>query len=87
MKNEELRILSTEVLKNRLKSATSVMIVSLVLVALYVIYLLYTIITGTWKPQPPHIIIPVLFLAVLLPNISMRKKIKEELKRRGQNKM
>ncbi|NCT17839.1 MAG: hypothetical protein AUK33_07355 [Flavobacteriaceae bacterium CG2_30_34_30] len=87
MKKEELETFSTEVLKKRLKAANSVLLVSYVLAALYVIYLLYTIIKGTWEPQAPQIIIPVLFLAVLLPTISMRKKIKEELKRRGQNQI
>ncbi|PKP27096.1 MAG: hypothetical protein CVU03_00715 [Bacteroidetes bacterium HGW-Bacteroidetes-2] len=87
MKKEELGTLSTEVLKNRLKSAKALLFVSFVLVALYATYLLYTIFTGTWEPQPPHIIIPVLFLAVMLPNYSIRKKIKEALEKRGQNKI
>ncbi len=87
MKKEVIENMDTETLKAKLKSATSVLFVSFVLLALYAIFMLYTMVTGTWEPQPPQLIILVLFFAIMLPNMATRKKMKEELEKRGQNKI
>ncbi len=87
MKKEVIENMDTETLKGKLKSATSVLFVSFILLALYATYMLYTMATGTWEPQAPQLVILVLFLAIMIPNMTVRKKMKEELEKRGQNKI
>jgi|GEM_PF-2333823 len=87
MKKEVIENMDTETLKIKMKSATSVLFVSFVLLALYATYMLYTMVSGTWEPQAPQLIILVLFIAVMLPNMNVRKRMKEELEKRSQNKI
>ncbi|MBA3985654.1 MAG: hypothetical protein H0X63_03545 [Flavobacteriales bacterium] len=87
MKKEVIENMDTETLKVKVKSATSVLFVSFVLLALYATYILYTMVSETWEPQAPQLIILVLFIAIMLPNMNVRKRMKEELEKRSQNKI
>ena len=82
MKKEQLKKLSDDQLKNKLKGANSVMQVSLVLFIIYVTYMIYSLFTGNWELNISSWLILLLFLAVILPNHTSIKQLKEEIKQR-----
>ncbi len=82
MKKEQLKKLSDDQLKNKLKGASSVMQVSLVLFIIYVTYMIYSLFTGNWELNISSGVILLLFLAVILPNHTSIKQLKEEIKQR-----
>ncbi|GGD95501.1 hypothetical protein [Planktosalinus lacus] len=82
MKKELLDKLSNEELEKKIKSATSVLSVTIVLLILYGVYMFYKMFEGTWEIGP-QTAIPFLFLAVMLPNWVNIKNMKEELQKRN----
>lgn len=49
MKNKELKTLTTEELKSKVKTMTAVLIIMSSLVILYSIFFIYKLATGTWE--------------------------------------
>lgn len=49
MKNKELKTLTTEELKSKVKTMTGVLIIMSSLVILYSIFFIYKLATGTWE--------------------------------------
>ncbi|MCR9182195.1 MAG: hypothetical protein NXH73_04655 [Flavobacteriaceae bacterium] len=86
MKKEQLKKLSDEQLKSKLKGAGSVLQVSLVLFVIYVTYMIYSLITGNWELNVSSGVVLLLFVAVIIPNHTLRNQMKEELDQRNANR-
>ncbi len=85
MKKNQLEELTTESLKQKIKATYSMLYVAIVLLLLYAIFMFYQMFEGTWKAQGPQIIVPFIFVAILIPNIALLKKMKAELEKRQNN--
>lgn len=82
MKKELLEKLSNEELEKKIKSGTSVLYVTLILLVIYGVYMFYQMFEGTWEPGV-QIAIPFLIFAAMLPNWVNVKNMKEELQKRN----
>tara|TARA_R110000850_G_scaffold277058_1_gene421828 strand:- start:46766 stop:47026 length:261 start_codon:yes stop_codon:yes gene_type:complete len=82
MKKEQFESLSNEELEKKIKSATSVLYVTLTLLIIYGVYMFYKMFEGTWEPGV-QIAIPLFLFAAMLPNWINIKNMKEELQKRN----
>jgi len=83
MKEEQIKNLSDDQLKNKLKGASSVLKVSLVLFIIYATYMIYSLLTGSWELNVSSGVVILFFLAVIFPNYTLRKQLKEEIDERN----
>lgn len=83
MNKEQLNNLGGEALKAKYKSVTALLQVSIVLFVIYVTYIIYSLFTGNWEFTFSSVLVLILFVVAFVPNNSLRKKLKEEMERRG----
>ncbi|MEX0996317.1 MAG: hypothetical protein WDZ45_04655 [Flavobacteriaceae bacterium] len=83
MNKEQLKNLSDEQLKSKHKSASSILNVSLVLFVIYATYMIYSLFTGNWELNVSSGVVLLLFLAVMVPNHTLKKQLKEEMDERN----
>lgn len=81
MKKEELEKLTVEELKRKIKSSTSILFASLVLLILFGVYMFYQMLEGTWKAGV-QIAVPLILFAAMIPIMNNLRELKEELHKR-----